>query len=69
MPKGKIYDPSDADIPVRPHDLRALIHWACFGVAHAVTGSYQDIEQIVPKYNKACGYQGKIEWGKYEIKG
>lgn len=48
-------------------DLKALLHWAAYGVEHAEDGSYaSEICEIVRSYAKTIRFQvGKPEFGKY----
>ena len=53
-------------IQVCAHDLKALIHWAIFGVNHSIGGTYmRDIENILECYGRHLGVSYKAEWGKY----
>ena len=42
---------------ISKHDLRALLHWANYGVSKAYSGSYFDIRGIIQKHAKAIKHK------------
>jgi len=55
------------EVVILKHDLRALLHWAIFGIAHAKHGAYQDAKGIAESYSKAIKFKPSFhpEWGKF----
>lgn len=68
MLRNRKDDPDFIDII--PHDLRALLFWACIGIAKSKGGAYEDeIEHIIESWNQDVGatLPCKAEFGALTI--
>ena len=46
------------EVPVLRHDLRALLHWAAFGITRVSGGAYQqDAPDIIESYAKSIRFE------------